>query len=211
MVSGGSVTGSCLAWAAVPAYSRPNDPARVPSPGAALRSLRPARRPRLFVVAALAVAGLLALAGCAGTADTPTTTDGPGESASETVQHEADLLPLGTEPWKVVSLTREGEPVDTGSWQWAEISPRRPFILAVPEFCTRPQFGITEVSETAWQATPDVAQPAAGCAPDHDDGAAMGALAALFDGTVQVTPPSGADLEMRLNRADEELVLAVEG
>lgn len=186
-----------------------------------MRPSAPPRRPRVTRMAALTAVVVLGVAGCTGPEGRTgtTTTDGPGTSTSpppvvgqsEAAAHPADTLPLGDEPWAVVTLTRGGEALDPGPWRQVRIDTSEPFILAAPELCPQPRFGITAVTESAWEATPDVAQPAIGCVSGHEDEAAVAALRELFDGTVQVTPPGGADVEMRLRRADVELVLSEEG
>ncbi|GAA3798479.1 hypothetical protein [Micrococcus endophyticus] len=85
--------------------------------------------------------------------------------------------------------------------------------------CTGPE-GRTRTTTTGGPGTstspPPVVQQSEAAAHPADtlplgDEAAVAALRELFDGTVQVTPPGGADVEMRLRRADVELVLSEEG
>lgn len=192
-------------------------------------------RPRVLSAGAMAAVGLLALTGCAGAAgpemsasggsgsvgptasatssapspSAPTASSTPASpSETQATPTGADALPIGEEQWVVGTLTRGGKPVDTGQWSQAFIETDKPFILAVPDLCPQPRFGITKVSETEWTATPDVAQPAVGCTAETP---AVGALRELFDGTVKVTPPAGASMEMRMERGDVVLVLGIEG
>jgi len=190
-------------------------------------------RPRLLSAGALAAVGLLVLTGCAGTAGPGASSSGGSGSVGPTASATssapvasptsappsetqatptgAKALPFGQEQWVVGTLTRGGKPVDTGPWKQAFIETEKPFMFAAAELCSQPRFGITKVSETAWEATHDVAQPAIACAEAAPGQKAVGALWELFDGTVKVTPPAGASMEMRLERGDVVLVLGIEG